>query len=234
MNFYLLQLAGKWLVFLITSFMSIFNFNGILKEYSLDNGNNDKTMNVLTEVVAYKTITNYDSSIPSNIQTVTVEGKDGLVYTDEDGETVVLEEVIDEQITVGTGKYGNYTGIMTGYGPDCYTCSGEGYVACRTREKKDFNLITDGLYYEDEDFGEARVLAAALSEFPCGTIVEVESEVLGTFTGIVLDTGYDMRKHLDMGIYHFDVAYSTEKDEMVPKTTDMSGTVKYNVQRWGW
>lgn len=222
MNFYLLELIGKWLIFLLASFASIFNLIG----------NNES--DIVTEVVAYKTIKNYDSSIPSNIQTVTVEGKDGLVYTNELGEVVVLEEVIDEQITIGTGKDGNYTGIMTGYGPDCYTCSGEGYVACRTREKKDFNIITDGLYYNDIEFGESRVLAAALSEFPCGTIVEVESKVLGTFTGIVLDTGYDMRKHLGMGIYHFDVAYSTEKDEMVPKTTDMSGTVKYNVQRWGW
>ena len=27
---------------------------------------------------------------------------------------------------------------MTGYGPDCYTCSGRGYVACRTKDKKNF------------------------------------------------------------------------------------------------
>ena len=77
-------------------------------------------------------------------------------------------------------------------------------------------------------------LAAALSKFPCGTIVKIENSRIGDFMGIVLDTGYDMRKHYSQGIYHFDVAYSTEKDEKVSKTTDMSGKVVYNVQRWGW
>ena len=151
-----------------------------------------------------------------------------------DNQTVVLEEKMDEHIEVGTGKYGIYKGVMTGYGPDCSTCSGRGYVSCKTKDKKSFNLINDGVYYEDEEFGKVRVLAAALSEFPCGTIINVESKTLGNFTGIVLDTGYDMRKHLEKGIYHFDVAYTTEKDQLVSKTTDMSGNVIYSVQRWGW
>lgn len=77
-------------------------------------------------------------------------------------------------------------------------------------------------------------MAAATAEFPCGTIVEVDSSNLGKFVGIVMDTGYDMRRHLEEGIYHFDVAFETEKDEDVAKATNMTGTVKFNIQRWGW
>lgn len=234
MNFYLLQLIGKWLGTICLFVMSLFGFNFVKQNYDIFNTNIDKNVSVMADVIEYKVITNYDSSIPNNLKITTVEGENGLVFKDETGENIVLKEVINEQITIGTGKYGNYQGIMTGYGPDCKTCSGRGYVYCQTREKTDFNLIEDGIYYNDTEYGEARVLAAATSEFPCGTIVEVDSKTLGKFTGIVLDTGYDMRKHLEDGIYHFDVAYVTEKDEMVPKTTDMSGTVKYNVQRWGW
>lgn len=233
MNFYLLHVVGKWFSLMIVSVMSIFGFEADNRQLEATNANADKTVSIITEVVPYKTIKSYDSSIPSNIKKVLVEGKNGLVFIDDTGNKVTLEPVINEEVQVGTGAYGIFPGIMTGYGPDCDTCDGKGYVACRTFEKKDFNIITDGIYYEDREYGQVRVLAAALSFFPCGTIVEVDSINLGKFTGIVLDTGYGMRKSLENGIYHFDVAYMTEEDEMVPKTTAKKG-VTYSVQRWGW
>ena len=233
MNFYLLQLVGKWISLATLSIMSLFNINIGKKQYEVQN-DNTKNVSVLTNIIEYETIKTYNSSLPSNIKKTIVEGKNGVSFIDKDGETVVLEEVVNEKIEIGTGKYGIYNGIMTGYGPDCSTCDGKGYVACRTESKENFNIIDDGIYYNDSEYGEVRVLAAALTEFPCGTIINVESKTLGNFVGVVLDTGYDMRKHLEEGIYHFDVAYTTEKDNMVPKTTDMSGRVIYNVQRWGW
>lgn len=233
MNFYLLQLVGKWISLITLSMMSLFNVSVEKTQYEVED-NNVKNVSVLTEIIEYETITTYNSSLPSNIQKTLVKGKNGVSFIDKNGETVVLEAAVNEEIELGTGKYGVYKGIMTGYGPDCSTCNGIGYVACKTESKENFNLIEDGVYYNDSEYGEVRVLAAALTEFPCGTIINVESKTLGNFVGIVLDTGYDMRKHLEEGIYHFDVAYTTEKDEMVAKTTDMSGNVIYNVQRWGW
>lgn len=234
MNFYLLKLIGKCFNLLFVFILSIFNFDSSKNEYLVKNNNENKKLNIVTEVIEYKVINTYDSSIPKNISKVTKEGKEGIYFINYSGDKIVLEEAVNEEITVGTGKYGVYKGVITGYGPDCRTCDGKGIVSCRTREKKDFNLLKDGIYYDDAEYGKVRVLAAALTEFPCGTIIDVESKTLGNFKGIVLDTGYDMRKHLEMGIYHFDVAYLTEQDEMVAKTTDMSGTVIYNVQRWGW
>ena len=233
MNFYLLNLLGKWVSLGILSIMSLFGFTLEEETTEISNSNINKNVNINSTVIEHETIETFDSSIPSNITKVITEGKDGVIYYNDDG-TIVLEEVVDEEVIIGTGKNGEYTGVMTGYGPDCSTCSGRGYVSCKTEDKKNFNLINDGVYYNDDEYGEVRVLAAALSEFPCGTIVEVKSSNLGDFTGIVMDTGYTMREQLKNGVYHFDVAYQTEKDESIKKATDMSGDVIYSVQRWGW
>lgn len=233
MNFYLLQVVGKWISLLVVSTMSLFGYSISFDNAEVANTNMGKNANIQTEVIKHETITTFDESLPRNVSKVLVEGKDGLAFINENGEQQILEPVIHEELHVGTGPYGVYTGIMTGYGPDCKTCSGVGNVACKTVDNKVFNLINDGVYYEDSEYGSVRVLAAALSAFPCGTIVEVDSSNLGKFMGIVLDTGYDMRKNLENGVYHFDVAYETELDEMVPKTTNKQG-VTYSVQRWGW
>ena len=233
MNFYLLNLFGKWVSLGILSIMSLFGFTLEEETTEISNSNINKNVNISSTVIEHETIETFDSSIPSNITKVITEGKDGVIYYNDDG-TIVLEEVVDEEVIIGTGKNGEYTGVMTGYGPDCSTCSGRGSVSCKTEDKKNFNLINDGVYYNDDEYGEVRVLAAALSEFPCGTIVEVKSSNLGDFTGIVMDTGYTMREQLKNGVYHFDVAYETEKNEEIKKATNMSGEVIYSVQRWGW
>lgn len=233
MNFYLIELLGKWICFLAVSLSSLLGFNSTTNDYEIQD-NNDKNISVLTEIIPYETNITYNSSIPINITRTVKDGLNGLKFINNDGTEILLQEVVNEEIEVGTGAYGVYKGVITGYGPDCSTCSGAGYVACKTKDKQNFNLLTDGIYYKDDEYGSVRVLAADLTGFPCGTIIEVQSNTLGTFMGIVLDTGYDMRKHYALGIYHFDVAYTTETDEMVAKTTDMSGNVIYNVQRWGW
>ncbi len=233
MNFYLLKLLGKWTCFLVVSLSNFLGINIDNTSYEIVDASTRNT-SVEAEVIPYKVLTTYNSSLPSDTVNVKVTGQNGVVFKNPDGSVITLSEVIDEQVEVGTAKKGLYTGVITGYGPDCSTCNGMGIVACKTLDKSSFNLITDGIYYNDSQYGQVRVLAAALSEFPCGTIVKVNSKTLGQFMGIVLDTGYDMRKNLERGVYHFDVAYSTEKEEMVAKTTDMSGEVIYEVQRWGW
>jgi len=234
MNFYLLQLVGKWISLITLSILSLFNFEIEQKDYTMVNDNSQKKINVVTTVVEHQTIRQYNNSLPNNVTNVLVEGKDGISFTDESGNEIVLEEPVDEVLEVGSGSYGVYNGIMTAYGPDCYGCSKVGNVACRTKAGNKHSLINDGVYYNDEAYGQVRIMAAALSVFPCGTIIEVKNSNLGDFMGIVLDTGYDMRRHLSEGIYHFDVAFPSESDEQVPKVTNMSGNVIYNVQRWGW
>ena len=135
-------------------------------------------------------------------------------------------------IEQGSGKQGIYYGYLTGYGADCEGCTGIFY--CKTREGKWMNIYDDGVYYTDTEFGEVRVLAAATAKFPCGTIMTVEDHVHEKFTGIVLDTGIAMRRAYYFGKVHIDVAHPLETSAGIGTFTDFSGTVKFEVQRWGW
>lgn len=193
--------------------------------------NNELSPMVVNKVIPYETIYEYNQKIPSNITKVVQEGSNGLGY-EEDGVLKVLVEAKNAYIEKGTGAYGEFQGIITGYGPDCKTgCTGILY--CPTKQGKYINLY-DGIYYEDDEYGPVRILAAAVSKFPCGTIIEVKTNKEKPFLGIVMDTGSAMRSALKKGIVHIDVAFETEKDPNVTKMTDFSGNVKYSVQRWGY
>ena len=48
---------------------------------------------------------------------------------------------------------------------------GRGYVYCPTKTGKWTNLITDGIYYQDETFGKVQIIAADPRQFPCGTVM---------------------------------------------------------------
>ena len=134
------------------------------------------------------------------------------------------------EIEIGTGDEANYIGKMTGYGADCAGCSGT--LSCRTKEGNYHNLSTNGEYYNDSQYGIVRILAAALDKFPCGTMIKVENENLGTFNAIVLDTGGAMRKAWANGTILMDLAFKSENDPAVHLAT--SSNTKYSVQRWGY
>lgn len=91
-------------------------------------------------------------------------------------------------------------GNLTGYGADCYGCSGI--------TASGHNLI-DSMYYDDSEFGTVRILAAD-KEFPFYSIFRV-SDVPGMepFIGIVLDRGGNVG--FDRGTL-FDLAYTNESD----------------------
>src|SRR5699024_6120302 len=99
------------------SIISLFGFDIEEVTIEISNINIDKNVNIVSNVIEHKTTEIFDSSIPSNITKVIQEGKDGVTYYNGE-ETIILEEVIDEEVIIGTGKNGEYTGVMTGYGPD--------------------------------------------------------------------------------------------------------------------
>ena len=171
--------------------------------------------------------------MPSDAEEVVlVEGINGLDYTYDGLSYIHLSDKKNEVVQKGSGKPGQYSGTLTGYGPDCDGCSTVGNVSCLTREGTRHSLIYDGLYYTDSIYGSLRILAADNGAFPCGTIVKVNSGTLPEFYGIVLDTGITMRNSWKNGIVWMDLAYSSESDPQVPKTT--SKNTKFRVQRWGW
>ena len=92
------------------------------------------------------------------------------------------------------------------------------------------NLISDGIYYKDSEYGRVRILSADHREFPCGTIVEITNRDLHKELGIVLDTGSGMRKAYNEGWILIDLAFENEED--LWHVTNKNTTFK--VQRWGW
>lgn len=231
MNFYLLQLVGKWISLVIISVTSFFGVEAG-NDYTVVN--EKASTPAIVEVIDHDVERVYNSSLVAGVTNVLVEGRDGLFFIDSTGNRIVLQEPINKKIEVGTARKGVYNGIITAYGPDCVGCNGRGFVACRTRDKSSFNLINDGIYYNDTVYGEIRVLSAALSKFPCGTVIHVRNSNQGDFMGIVLDTGGSMRRALENGIYHFDKAFETERDPQLRRVTNKTGNVIFEVQRWGW
>ena len=234
MNIGLIELASKWLSLLVISTMTLFNGSYMESEKQINNDNIIKDVAVVNTVTPYKTETKYNASLPSNVSKVITEGKQGVEVKTEE-EVAVVQEVVNEVVEKGSGAYGVYTGFLTGYGPDCAGCSGTGNLACRTREKTTFSLTNDGMYYTDTEYGKVRILAAALSKFPCGTMIKVTKQGKEPFMGIVLDTGATMVNKLNEGIIWLDLAYTSEKDKTVFGVDGLTGSnIKFEVQRWGW
>lgn len=232
MNTYLLGLISKWATVLWVSVTGIVGSGQLISDETkmIENENQTKNATTTTVEVAYDTEKRYNSKLPRNIQIAKQEGKNGIAYKDNKNNTETLVEPVTEIIEVGTGDYGEYVGKMTGYGADCAGCTGT--VACKTKTGSSWNLIKDGTSYTDDEYGTVRILAAALSKFPCGTIIKVDSSTMGTFNAIVLDTGGAMRKAWSNGTVLMDLAFTSETSEGIHNSTN--NNVKYSVQRWGW
>ena len=138
----------------------------------------------------------------------------------------VKEEIIDEyvkvssvnEINLNSGKKMEFTGTITGYGPDCEGCIG--VVSCYPNP----NVLNNNIYFNDSSYGTIRILAADPS-IPCGSIVKVSNYDNQEFLGIVLDRGRDI-KGLTM-----DLLFESEN------TTSYLGrryNINFKIERWGY
>lgn len=233
MDIYLLQLLGNWLSVLLVTLVSFFNIGDYSEEKSdVENLSYTKTATVLNEVVNYKTEYVYnDKKAADSTPEVIKEGEYGLVYRYQNGDTKVFKNAVNRVVEIGTAKSTKYTGRLTAYTPYCVGCSKVGNVACMAKGKK-HSLIKDGQYYVDSEYGKVRIVAAALSAFPCGTIVTVDNGKLPVFNAIVLDTGGSMRQAIQKGVVWMDLAYSNKDDKEIRIAG--SRNVSYTIRRWGW
>ena len=234
MDIYLLQIIGNWLSVLFVSFVSFIGVDLYDSNEAIQHmDSNVKSVTVVSEVVPYSTDYVFnDDVIKKGDASIIKAGKNGINYIYNDGSTKTLVSPINEIREVYNGTDSVYTGRMTGYGPDCDTCDGVGYTYCKTKYGKNYNLTSDGIYYNDDEYGKVRIVAAPIAEFPCGTIVYIDNGRFDPFYAIVLDTGYSMKYGYSNGIIWFDLAFKSENDPDVPRST--SYNTKYIVQRWGW
>ena len=123
-------------------------------------------------------------------------------------------------------KYGNkyqieFDGTLTGYGPDCPGCGG--IVACRPNP----NVQNGKIYFEDEEYGKLRILAADYS-IPCGSIVKINNFKFvdgNELYGIVLDRGSAI-----VGLT-MDLLYPSENDTLI---VGRQYNIHFTIKRWGW
>ena len=234
MDIYLLQLLGNWLSVLCVTLTSFFGIN-VYKEdkQDIENTSYTKTATVVNQVVGYKTEYVYNNKKPSDsAPEVLQEGEYGLIYNYEDGKTSILRNSVNKIVEVGTAKASKYTGRITTYTPYCAGCSKAGNVACYTKDHKKFSLKKNGHFYVDDEYGQVRILAAALTVFPCGTIITVDTGMTAPFNAVVLDTGGTMRKAMRNGYVWMDLAFSEPNKAEAKKISTKNA--KFTVQRWGW
>ena len=233
MDIYLLQMIGNWLSVLFVSFVSFLGVNIYNKDVSVvEKESTLKSVTVLSEIIPYSTDYVYIDQIQKGNAVLLSEGQNGINYVYADGSVKNLIQPVNEVKQVYNGSDSTYTGRMTGYGPDCDSCDGLGITYCTRKDGSLFNINRDGVYYMDDEFGEVRVVAAPIAEFPCGTIVYIDNGVLEPFYAVVLDTGYSMRYGYANNFIWFDLAFISENDPAIHSAT--SYNTKYVVKRWGW
>lgn len=234
MNLYLLNLIGKWIGVLFVSIVSFFG-NYEEKEITAMNTSKNMGLRLKTELIEYQSEVKYNSEKPNGERTVLVTGENGyLIRNEEDGTYRIIKNPVNEVVEVGTyvepaltvttsssaGTVNSFVGKMTMY----YNCPNSSY--CRTSAGHDLKA---SVYYNDPTYGTVRVLSAATSKFPHGTIIEVTNTPLGTFYGIVLDTGGSMIAAMQRGEVHIDLAI----DAAVERAYTCYN-VGYNVKRYGY
>ncbi len=105
MNFYLLELLGKWISL---AFITVCPTLGKGKTTTLENENLNlkRDTNVVATVTEYTTITKNDPTLEEGKTKIETKGVNGLVY-DIQGSNVVIEEMTQEVVLKGTKKAKN-------------------------------------------------------------------------------------------------------------------------------
>ena len=140
-----------------------------------------------------------------------VVGKDEIIEDNTPIDSKPNEEVYIPSITVGS----TFTGTMSGYGSDIGSLTASGHY------------IGDSIYYPDSTYGDIRILAGDRS-IPFGTVIEVSNSNVGSFIGIVLDTGRNIG--FDK-LYDFDVLFETSREAL---NYGVSKNVSFKILRVGY
>ena len=112
------------------------------------------------------------SIVTSNINNVKSIQSSRIIheYSDNTFKTFNTKLVTNTQDIKKYGKNNKieFTGTLTGYGPDCPGCLGMVYCSPNP------NVLNGNIYYNDKTYGKIRILAADYS-IPCGSIVHIKN-----------------------------------------------------------
>ena len=161
-------------------------------------------------------------------ETVDIGNEDVVIVLDDNTQSEVQEEKQEEEentVTKLDNVIETYTGILTGYGPDCAGCGNFNTGKVSTASGYHVSNIVDGaiepaftITYNDEEYGEVRIVAAD-ANIPFYSIVRItvphwESPV----TAIVLDrgstVGFENCRSERGCLTQFDLLYPTEAESL--------------------
>lgn len=149
------------------------------------------------------------------------------------------DEINDNIISLEPEVIETYTGILTGYGPDCVGCGNFNTGKVSTSTGYHIANIVDGkiepaftITYNDSEFGEVRIVAAD-DDIPFYSIVRITvPDWDESVTAIVLDrgstVGFDNCRSDRGCLTNFDLLYASES-ESLGKTQN----VKFEILRSG-
>ena len=132
---------------------------------------------------------------------------------------IVVFPTFNEAMQVASTSPVAFMGKLTAYGPDCPGCSGNS--ACPPRQ----NFKNGNIYFEDQDYGKVRVVAADRS-IPCGSIVRISGINIYSepILAIVMDRGGAVKGN------HMDLLFTSQSNLEGFATSN----VKFELIRYGW
>jgi 3D (Asp-Asp-Asp) domain-containing protein len=157
--------------------------------------------------------------------TLAIWGFDKLIkYNSKiNGVSSTLHSSIPEDL-IGPKVITTFSGVLTGYGPDCKGCGGTVYGG---KNGGRLDVRNGNIYYQDDTYGEVRIVAAD-RKYSYGTIVRITAPNVSKtpILAIVLDRG---NANIVKGNL-FDLLFESEtKTNNIGKQRD----VKYEILRYG-
>ncbi len=135
-------------------------------------------------------------------------------------EVAVIENIQKEiEETESYTPISTFFGELTGYSGNCKKCSG--ILACKPRT----NVLEDGIYFEDDDYGSVRIVASS-KKYPCGTIISFEKSSISEepIVAVVMDRGVS-GDVIDLLV---------ESNDYARKKVGRVRNIEFQVLRYGW
>ena len=139
-------------------------------------------------------------------------------------ETIIIEEESVDSYFMDREVISSYTGILTGYGPDCVGCGNFKTNKVSTASGYHIADIVDGMIqpaftvtYNDSEFGEVRIVAGD-STLPFNSIVRITIPNQEPIMAIVLDrgstVGFENCRSSRGCLTNFDLLFATESESL--------------------
>lgn len=172
------------------------------------------------------------------IEELKEEDKKEIIIEEQKEIVIPEEEVVEDKFFMDKEVLNTYTGILTGYGPDCVGCGNFKTNKVSTASGYHIANIVDGavqpaftVTYEDSEYGEVRIVAGD-STLPFKSIVRITIPNQDPIIAVVLDrgstVGFENCRSPKGCLTNFDLLYPTEA-ESLGKTRD----VKFEILRIG-